>query len=299
LGFVIGLDYSDPRIDCHRVLQKFEQHAMVRRLLQGGTMMRYGAKALPYGGWWAVPPLAGDGWMIVGDAAGLLNSQRLKGIHLAIKSGMLAAETAFQALASGDFSGSKLQRYTRLVECSSIKRELWKVRNFHQGFERSFWLGLAHTALQQITGGRGLYARYPATPGYRRQKKLADLPADGGPRAHLLGPFSGDKILTFDKLTDVYYSGTRHEEEQPAHLIIHDTNICNTRCVFEYGNPCQRFCPASVYEMVPASDVANGKQIRLNPSNCVHCKTCDIMVPYQFFNWLTPEGGGGPDYKGM
>ena len=299
LGFVTGLDYSDPRLDPQRVLQEFKLHPLVRALLEGGKMIRYGAKSLPYGGWWAIPPVAGDGWMILGDSAGFLNSQRLKGIHLAIKSGMLAAETAFGALSQNDFSAARLVGYERRVENSWIKEELWKVRNFHQGFEHGVWAGLFHAGLQQLTGGRGLHARYTATAGYRRLKKLAELPADGGAEAHLINDYKGDGTLTFDKLTDLYHSGTKHEEDQPAHLVIHDTNICNTRCVTEFGNPCQHFCPASVYEMVEAADVPSGKQIHLNPSNCVHCKTCDIMDPYEIITWVPPEGGGGPNYDGM
>jgi electron-transferring-flavoprotein dehydrogenase len=299
LGFVTGLDYPDPRLDPQRVLQEFKLHPFVRRLLEGGKMIRYGAKSLPYGGWWAVPPLAGDGWMIVGDSAGLLNSQRLKGIHLAIKSGMLAAETAFAAMQKNDFSAQQIGQYAQLVENSWIKEELWKVRNFHQGFEHGFWQGMLHAGLQQITGGRGLHARYAASSGHERLKKLAQLPADGGMEAHLIGDYKGDGKLTFDKLTDLYHSGTKHEEDQPAHLVIHDTNICNERCVVEYGNPCHSFCPANVYEMEEAADVPHGKQIHLNPSNCVHCKTCDIMDPYQIITWVPPEGGGGPNYDGM
>ena len=169
----------------------------------------------------------------------------------------------------------------------------------HQGFERGFYAGMFHTGLQMITGGRGLYNRYPATPGYKHMKKLAELPADGGAEAHLLGPAKGDGRLTFDKLTDLYHSGTKHEEDQPAHLVIDDTNICNTRCVKEFGSPCQNFCPANVYEMVDDSTQPNGKRISLNPSNCVHCKTCDIADPYQIITWVPPEGGGGPNYDGM
>ncbi len=299
LGFVTGLDYEDPRLDPQHVLQEFKKHPMIVRLLEGGKMIRYGAKSLPYGGWWAVPPLAGDGWVILGDSAGLLNSQRLKGIHLAIKSGMLAAETVFEGMVKDDLSAHQLAGYATRVENSWIKEELWKVRNFHQGFEHGFWHGMMHTALQQVTGGRGLHARYAATAGHRKLHKISDLPASGGARAHMLDDAKGDGKLTFDKLTDLYHSGTKHEEDQPAHLVIHDTNICNTRCVVEYGNPCHHFCPANVYEMEEAADVPHGKQIHLNPSNCVHCKTCDIMDPYEIITWVPPEGGGGPNYDGM
>jgi electron-transferring-flavoprotein dehydrogenase len=299
LGFVTGLDYEDPRLDPQHVLQTFKKHPFVAQLLEGGKMVRYGAKSLTYGGWFAMPPLAGEGWMIIGEAGGMVNSQRLKGIHLGIKSGMLAAETAFESMLKNDFSRSQLISYAQRVERSWIKDELWEVRNFHQAFAKGLIPGLIHAGLQQFTGGRGLYARYAAHAGHKAMKHLDQLPANGGKRAQLLGPVKGDGKIIFDKLTDLYHSGTKHEEDQPAHLVIHDTNICNTRCVTEFGNPCQNFCPANVYEMVEAADVPSGKQIHLNPSNCVHCKTCDIMDPYEIITWVPPEGGGGPNYDGM
>src|SRR5439155_4281247 len=156
LGFVTGLDYPDPRLDPQRVLQEFKRHPLIAKLLDGGKMIRYGAKSLPYGGSWAIPPVAGNGWMILGDSAGFLNSQRLKGIHLAIKSGMLAAETAFEAHKNDDFSAASLGAFQQKVESSWIKDELWKVRNFHQGFERGFWRGMIHAGIQQFTGGSGV-----------------------------------------------------------------------------------------------------------------------------------------------
>ncbi len=299
LGFVTGLDYRDPRLDPQRVLQEFKKHPFISGLLEGGKMVRYGAKSLPYGGWWCIPPLVGDGWMVLGDSAGFLNSQRLKGIHLAIKSGMLAAETAFDCMVKGDFSLNLLGTFQDRVEKSWIKTELWPVRNFHQGFESGFVSGMFHAGIQQFTGGRGLHAHYTNEAGHRRMEPLKRLPADGGPEARIIGPAKGDGKLTFDKLTDVYYSGTKHEEDQPAHLVIHDTDICNERCVREYGNPCKNFCPANVYEMVEAADTRSGWQIHLNASNCVHCKTCDIMDPYEIITWVPPEGGGGPNYDGM
>lgn len=299
LGFVTGLDYADPRLDPQRVLQQFKRHPWVEKLLEGGKMIRYGAKTMPYGGWWAVPPLAGAGWLIVGDSAGFVNSARLKGIHLAIKSGMLAAETAFEALKKDDASAATLGEYQKKVDASWIKEEMWKVRNLHQGFEHGMFAGMFNTGLQMVTGGRGLRNRYPGVAGYERMEKLSQLPADGGAEAGLIGPAKGDGKLTFDKLTDLYHSGTKHEEDQPAHLVIHDTNICNARCVKEYGSPCQNFCPANVYEMVDDASQPNGKRISLNPSNCVHCKTCDIQDPYQIITWVPPEGGGGPNYDGM
>jgi len=294
----IANNYPDPRLDPQHVLQTFKQHPFIAGLLAGGKMIRYGAKSLPYGGWWSLPPLGGEGWMIVGDSAGFLNSARLKGIHLAIKSGMLAAETAFESLVKSDSSAAMLGKFQRRVETSWISDELWPVRNFHQGFKNGMVAGMFNTALQELFDG-GRRDRAPSHPGYKNMEPLANLPADGGAEAQLIGPAKGDGKLTFDKLTDLYHSGTRHEEDQPAHLIIDDTNICNERCVKEFGSPCQNFCPANVYEMIDDAAAPHGKRISLNPANCVHCKTCDIQDPYQIITWVPPEGGGGPNYDGM
>lgn len=297
LGFVTGLDYKDPRLDPQKVLQRFKQHPFIAHLLEGGKMIKYGAKTLPYGGWWAMPPLAGDGWMILGDSASMLNSQRLKGIHIAIKSGMLAAETAYESLRNGDFSRVQLGGFQSRVESSWIKEELWPVRNFHQGFEGGMLEGLMHAGLQQISGGHGVQDKYPSEAGHERMQYLDAVSPSGDDRAAIIGAAKGDGKLTFDKLTNVYHSGTKHEEDQPSHLVVHDTNICATRCTVEFGNPCERFCPASVYEMVEGGD--GTRQLHINASNCVHCKTCDVMDPYQIITWVPPEGGGGPNYDGM
>ena len=292
VGYVVGLDYQDPRLDPHHVFQSFKQHALARSLLAGGKMIRYGAKSLPYGGWLTMPKLAGKGWMILGDSASMLNSQRLKGIHLAIKSGMLAAETAFESMLVGDNSSVALSAYESRVEGSWIKEELYPVRNFHQGFEHGLLPGLLHSGVQQVLGGRNLGPDSKNDAGYRHMRHLGDIGRSTYGREATLGPARSDGKLTFDKLTDVYHSGTRHEDDQPVHLVIRDTDICNHRCVQEFGNPCQHFCPAAVYEMVDG-------QIHINFANCVHCKTCDIMDPYQVITWVPPEGGGGPNYDGM
>jgi electron-transferring-flavoprotein dehydrogenase len=297
VGYVVGLDYQDPRLDPQHVFQSFKEHALVKPLLEGGKMVRYGAKTLPYGGWLTMPQLSGKGWMILGDSASLLNSQRLKGIHLAIKSGMLAAETAFDSLLVGDYSSAALSRYQSRVEGSWIKEELYPVRNFHQGFEHGLLPGLARSGLQQLLGGRNIGPDFKNHAGYKNMRPLDAIGRSTYGREATLGPAKNDGKLSFDKLTDVYHSGTRHEDDQPVHLVIRDTDICNHRCVEEFGNPCQHFCPAAVYEMVDAP--AAGKQIHINFANCVHCKTCDIMDPYQVITWVPPEGGGGPNYDGM
>ena len=292
VGYVVGLDYQDPRLDPHHVFQSFKQHSLVRGLLEGGKMVRYGAKSLPYGGWLTMPKLAGKGWMILGDSGSMLNSQRLKGIHLAIKSGMLAAETAFESMLVGDQSSGALGAYQSRVEGSWIKEELYPVRNFHQGFENGLLGGLVHSGIQQVLGGRNIGPDYENHAGYRNMHMLDAIGRSTYGREATLGPAKSDGKVTFDKLTDVYHSGTRHDDDQPVHLVIRDTNICNHRCVQEYGNPCQHFCPAAVYAMVDG-------QIHINFANCVHCKTCDIMDPYQVITWVPPEGGGGPNYDGM
>jgi electron-transferring-flavoprotein dehydrogenase len=296
VGYVVGLDYQDPRLDPHHVFQSFKEHALVRPLLEGGKMVRYGAKSLPYGGWLTMPKLSGEGWMILGDSASLLNSQRLKGIHLAIKSGMLAAETAFDSMLVGDYSSAALSRYQSRVEGSWIKEELYPVRNFHQGFEHGLLGGLARSGVQQLLGGRNFGPDFKNHAGYKNMRPLDAIGRSTYGREATLGPAKNDGKLSFDKLTDVYHSGTRHEDDQPVHLVIRDLDICNHRCTEEFGNPCQHFCPAAVYEMV---DGEAGKQIHINFANCVHCKTCDIMDPYQVITWVPPEGGGGPNYDGM
>jgi electron-transferring-flavoprotein dehydrogenase len=291
IGFVVGLDYLDPRLDPHERFQQFKTHPYIRSILEGGSLYSYGAKTIPEGGYWAVPQYYFNGGMIIGDAAGFLNSMRLKGIHLAFKTGMLAAEAASEALAANDFSASKLKRFEELVEDSWVKQELWKVRNFHQAFERGFAVGMIHTGLQMVTGGRGLHNRYWNKPGHKRMEQLKEYYDGNLPP---ITPPTFDGKLTFDKLTDVYNSGTAHDEDQPCHLHILQPDICHPRCTNEYGNPCQYFCPAAVYEMVENGE---GRRLQINFSNCVHCKTCDIMDPYEIIDWVTPEGGGGPGYE--
>jgi electron-transferring-flavoprotein dehydrogenase len=298
VGFVAGLDYRDPMFDPHVRFQHFKRHPMVAALLAGGQMVRYGAKALPEGGWYTIPRLYADGVLIAGDAGGFVNSVRLKGIHLAIRTGMLAAETAFDALRATDVSATKLQAYEARINDSEVRRELYAVRNVHQSFEHGLLAGLTYAGLSIVTGGWWIRDPMPARAGYERMEKLADYYRDGRPDPDTtLNPAKIDRQLTFDRLTNVHYSGTRHAEDQPAHLIVHDTDICRTRCRVEYGNPCTRFCPANVYEMVDAGD--GTKRLQINASNCVHCKTCDIMDPYQIIDWVPPEGGGGPNYEGM
>jgi electron-transferring-flavoprotein dehydrogenase len=302
LGLVVGLDYRRPTLDLHEELQKFKAHPWLRELLAGGKVVGYGAKAVPLGGYFAMPEPVVDGALFVGDSAGTLNAARLKGIHLAMKSGMLAAETIFEGLLKQDLSLAQLATYRDRFKASWAHRELWAGRNFHQGFDGGLWAGMAFAGIQTVTGGWAPYEGKKEIPGHARMRRLdQELPPDavaaiaGQPTVAKKFPLP-DQL---EKLSDLYHSGTIHEEDQPPHLVIKPedvTDICNDRCKREYGNPCQHFCPANVYEMVMDS-AAGGTHLRLNASNCVHCKTCDIMDPYQVITWVPPEGGGGPRYR--
>jgi electron-transferring-flavoprotein dehydrogenase len=288
IGLVIALEYANPQFDPHAAFQTWKTHPAMRRMLEGGKLVRYGAKTLPYGGWYAMPRTYVDGGLIIGDSASFLDSQRLKGIHLAMKSGMLAAETIFEALVAGDTSAARLAAFPKKVEASNVKKEMWLVRNFHQSFQHGKLGGFIHAGLQMLTGGRGIIDPMRAHAGHEAYRKINGRP---GPER-----FKGDGKLTFDRLTDVFHSGTRHDEDQPCHLVVRDLNVCSTKCVVEYGNPCQYFCPAAVYEMTKEKD---GLKLKISAANCVHCKTCDIADPYQIIDWVVPEGGGGPNYEGM
>ena len=298
IGLLTSLDYADPFLDPQREFQKFKLHPFVAGLLKDGKMVQYGAKTTPVGGYYSIPKLFLDGALLVGDSAGFFNGQKIKGVHMAMKSAMLAAETVFRALLKDDFSESEMKHYETAVYESYICKELYRVRNFHQAFHKGLWGGLIKTGIQYILGGRILKNRLDSEPDYSRLKKVRDFYGTDDPSDEQEDSIKFDGELTFDKETDVYYSGATHEEQQPPHLKIGDLNICYTRCREEYQNPCLRFCPANVYEM--EKDEETGKlNLKLNFSNCVHCKTCDVKDPYENITWVPPEGGGGPKYSTM
>jgi electron-transferring-flavoprotein dehydrogenase len=300
IGYVTGLDYLDPLIDPHAEFQKFKTHPEIATILEGGKMIKYGAKTINAGGWHTMPQLYANGVLLVGDCASFLNGQRIKGIHTAMKSGMLAAETILEALIKDDYTTETLRHYEQKVNGSWLYDELHAVRNFHGSFQKGRWSALVNSGLQFLSGGFawGFIDRESHKAGHERMQKLENYDYEGDNIAQRYPDLRFDKQLTFDKLTDVYHGAVAHDEDQPAHLHVLDTEICATRCAEEYGNPCQRFCPAAVYEM-EHSDKTGRRELKINFSNCVHCKTCDISDPYQIINWVTPEGGGGPDYKGM
>ena len=291
VGFVAGLDYTDPLFDPHEAFNRFKQHPFVVGLLEGGQMLRYGAKALPEGGWNTIPRLVMDGALIAGDAGGFLNSMRLKGIHLAMRTGMLAAESAFDAVRSGNASAGTLASYQDKIDRSPVKTELYPVRNVHQAFRHGLLAGLVFAGLSLVT--RGWW--FKDLRGHAGHGRMQRLGAGRGPQSQGSAAGVEDRRLAFDKATSAHLSGTAHDENQPAHLLVH-TEVCGSICGAEYGHPCTRFCPANVYEIVQEPE---GPRLQVNASNCVHCKTCDIMDPYAVITWVPPEGGGGPQYNGM
>jgi electron-transferring-flavoprotein dehydrogenase len=300
IGYVTGLDYKDPLIDPHAEFQKFKTHPKIAEILAGGKMLKYGAKTINAGGWHTMPKLYADGVLIIGDSASFLNGQRIKGIHTAMKSGMIAAETIISAFDHDDFTSKTLRHFKEKVDGSWIYDELHAVRNFHASFQSGRWSALINGGLQFLSGGYawGFMPIEHHVAGHERMEMLKDYDYQGDALAQRYPDLKFDNKLAFDKVTDVYHGAVSHNEDQPSHLHILDTEICATRCAEEYGNPCQRFCPAAVYEMEENSKTGR-REIKVNFSNCVHCKTCDIADPYQIINWVTPEGGGGPNYKGM
>ncbi len=295
VGYAVGLDCANPANDPHGKFQRYKNHKLIREILEGGEMLHYGAKTIPVGGYFSVPKLYHDGLLLCGDAAGLLNSQKLKGIHIAIKSGILAAETVYDAIKAEDFSQAKLKTYADKFESSWAKEELWGSRNFHAGFKGGLMSGMFHAGIQLVTGGKGLFERRTHKQDHEYVMKVADYKQKFS-RAPEKPAVKFDNEFLFDKVTDVYKSGTMHEEHQPSHLVITDPDVCVSKCTEEYGNPCQHFCPASVYNMVEDEENPGKVKLELTPSNCVHCKTCDIADPYQVIRWVTPQGGEGPNY---
>ncbi len=279
LGFVCGLDYQDPNFSPFEAFQQFKHHPMMRELLDGGEILSAGARALVEGGYQSLPRVEMPGAMLIGDSAGLLNVPKIKGTHQAMKSGMLAAEHLAEKLSAEGFDAR--------LRGSDIVDELHKVRNIRPGFNKGFWRGMTTAAIETITSGR--LPRTLSNHADHEQYRRLDQ-----------GGFDYDwidrELPPRDRLASVYFAATAHDEDQPIHLKIIEPDVCFSKCEQEYGNPCTRFCPANVYEKV--EDEA-GQRIQINAANCVHCKTCDIADPYQVINWVTPEGGSGPNYTNL
>lgn len=247
VGLVVGLDHKDPAVDCHNELQRLKLHPEIRKIVEQGKLVAYGAKAIPEGGYYAMPRFYGNGFVIVGDSASFLNPARLKGAHLAMKSGMLAAEALVPALVAGDCSERMLGRYEDLFRNSWAFEELHRSRNWRAAFADGVARGVIQDIIQQATGGRGLVDPLTVHADHER----TDLFAAHYQNGRTVEKVKPDDKITFSKITDVYHSGTAHGEHQPCHLVVPDSNICVYRCTAEFGNPCQHFCPANVYEWIP------------------------------------------------
>ena len=279
IGFVAGLDYEDPDFKPFEAFQQFKNHPKVKTLLEGGEIVSAGSRALVEGGYQSLPKTEMPGALLIGDAAGLLNVPKIKGTHQAIRSGMLAAEHIAEHGAAEGFDAR--------LRASPAMAELKQVRNVRPGFHKGLWFGLANAVLETITFGK-LPWTLKNHADWKSLKKLDEELSEPAYVARTLPPK--------DRLSSVFFAATAHDENQPAHLKVPDTNICIGRCAEEYGNPCTRFCPAQVYEMVEENGV---KRLQINAANCVHCKTCDIKDPYENILWTTPEGGSGPNYQNL
>ena len=295
LGWVGYLNTADPLFDPHRELQRLKTHPFVKKMIEGGKVVTYGGKTLPAGGYFSMPKLYGDGFVVCGDSASMVDVKRLKGIHLAMKSGMLAAESIFDSMKSEDFSESALAAYDEKIQNSFVKKQLYKTRNFHQALEHGIFSAMPEIALQEITGGRGFFSRMKCDYDQNMTDEVIEVWGREGLEHEDNQLPKPDNKLFFDKLSSVYLTGTMHDEDSPNHLILQDGKVCSDTCEPKYKSPCNHFCPASVYEMI---DSASGekKELQINYTNCIHCKTCDIKCPFGNIEWTVPEGGGGPQY---
>ncbi|MCP4622606.1 MAG: electron transfer flavoprotein-ubiquinone oxidoreductase [bacterium] len=293
IGFLTGLCYRDPKLDLYDNFMKFKLHPFVAEIIKGGKVIEAGARAVSTGGYYSIPKLAVDGGVFVGSAAAMQYMPGLKGIHVSMKSGMLAAEAIIEALEKGSFDQETLEAYPRLFDQSWVKDEMYEGRNFYQAISKTNLSKFFFLGTQYVTKGRGLIDRMPLEEDCKTLKPLKgnheEIQSDFDTKAY-------DGVLYIDKLTSVYLSKTKHREDQPSHIIVHDTNLCVTECYKTYQSPCTRFCPGSVYE-IELDEKTSERQLKLNPANCLHCKTCDIKDPYKNITWTCPEGGEGPGYS--
>jgi len=296
VGLVVGLDYQDPSFDVHDAFQIWKTSSFVSKILKGGKLVEYGAKTLPEGGHYAIPKLFVDNALIVGDSAGLVAMPALKGIHLAIRSGMLAAQTTADALLNNNTSEKSLQQYEKLINNSAIYKEMYAVRNFRQGFAKGLIIGGLHFGTQLITGGAGFSGRLRSQADYKTTLKVSELKKRPF-KERFKGKLEFDKVLTFDKSTDVYHSGVYHDEQQVVHLQINDKENFAAVNIEQYGAPEQFCCSSEVYEL--HVNKAGQKELRIHAENCMHCKTCDIKSPGKGITWVVPNGGNGPDFQYM
>jgi electron-transferring-flavoprotein dehydrogenase len=281
VGYIVGLDYEDPRLKPFEAFQQYKNHPQIKPLLEGGEILSAGARTIAAGGWQSTPTLEMPGALLVGDAGGTLNFAKIKGVHQAIRCGALAGEHIASTGTSAGFDAK--------WRSSAGGRELERIRNFKPGFKRGLWFGLLNTGWETLTQGKSPWT-LKNTADFSRLKMLDQYDS---PDRH----WSERTLPPRDRVSFVFFAGNAHEESQPIHLKVADTSICVTRCTKEYGNPCENFCPAGVYEMV--DDGAGSRRLQINAANCVHCKACDIKDPYEIITWTTPEGASGPNYQNL
>jgi len=293
VGFVVGLDYANPWLSPFEEFQRWKTHPAIRGTFEGGKRIGYGARALTAGGILAIPKTVFPGGALVGDDAGFLNASRIKGSHAAIKTGMLAAEAAFNAIGNGR-QHDVLNAYASTFQNSWLRDELERSRNFKQWFKKGLYVGSFMTGIEQwLLPMMGVKAPpwtiHRTEPDHARLKPAAECKPIVYPKP--------DGVITFDRLSSVFISNTNHNEHQPAHLTLKDASVPVAVNLAKYAGPESRYCPAGVYEFVKNED--NSDRLQINAQNCVHCKTCDIKDPTQNIVWVAPEGGGGPNYSGM
>ncbi len=287
LGFVIGLDYQNPYLSPFEEMQRFKTHPAVKNYLEGGRRIAYGARALVEGGYQSLPKLTFKGGLLIGDTAGFLNVPKIKGNHMAMKSGMVAADSLAALLKGAGEYGAECVSYPENLKASWLWQELYKVRNIRPGFHCGMWFGFIHAAFQTL-GGWMLPYTLKNHADHKQLKRADEVQPIIYPKP--------DNVLTFDRLTSVRLSNTMHEEGQPCHLKLRDPSIPVEVNLPLYAEPAQRYCPAAVYEIV---EQGGEKKFVINSQNCVHCKTCDIKDPSQNIDWTVPQGGGGPNYTNM
>src|SRR5690606_28528678 len=295
VGFVIHLNYQNPYLSPFDEFQRFKTHPDIRPFFEGGKRISYAARAINEGGLQSIPKLTFPGGALIGCSAGFVNLPRIKGSHNAMKTGMLAAEAAFEALKNGAAGGDELVAYPQNFRASWAHKDLYKVRNVKPALKYGMWLGTVLGGLHMWLNDLGLGFLVGWTSRHdKADHESLKLAKDCQPIAY---PKPDGKI-TFDKLSSVFLSNTNHEEDQPIHLRLKDPSIPIAENLPKYDEPAQRYCPAGVYEVLRDEDGSNPR-FQINAQNCVHCKTCDIKDPAQNINWTVPEGGGGPNYPNM
>ncbi len=295
VGYVVGLGYTNPWLSPYGEFQRYKTHPAIRTTFEGGRRLAYGARAITAGGLQSLPELVFPGGALIGCDAGFLNTSRIKGSHAAIKSGMLAAESAFEAVSSAR-SHDVLTSYPQAFKTSWLHDELHRARNFKPAMSKGLWMGALMVGIdQKLLGGKAPWTLHHDHADHETLRPAAECERITYPKP--------DGVLTFDRLSSVFLSNTNHEENQPIHLTLKDAGVPVALNLAKFGGPEARYCPAGVYEYVDAAGnsidaPADGARLQINAQNCVHCKTCDIKDPSQNIVWVTPEGGGGPTYVG-